>query len=101
MMEENKKTKKTLVNKPRCPKGFIRDKTGNCVPKPIGKTEKLDKKQPKQPKQPKKSEKKEKPKENPTKNKTRKIAPKKMSKEEAVKLLKERRECIQRFREKL
>lgn len=93
-MEENKKTKKTLVNKPRCPKGFVRDKTGNCVQKPIAK---IDKTKPTEKKQRKQSEKKE----NPTKNKTRKITPKKMSKEEAVKLLKERRECIQRFREKL
>lgn len=88
-MEKNKETKKTLVNKPRCQKGFIRDKTGNCIPKP--------QKEPKQ---------KSKKNENPTgkstkKNKTRKIVPKKMSKKDAVKILKERRECIQRFREKL
>ena len=77
---QTKKTKKTLENKPpRCPKGFFRDKTGNCVAKPANKANKN-------------AEKKETP-----KKKTRKITPK----EKAAKVLKERRECIQRFREKL
>jgi hypothetical protein len=78
--KNTKNTKKTLENKPpRCPKGFFRDKTGNCVAKPDNKANKNAEK-----------------KETPTK-KTRKIGPK----EKAAKVLKERRECIQRFREKL
>jgi hypothetical protein len=70
----------TLVKKPRCPKGQTRNKQGDCVPKkekapPIIKTKKATS----------------------PKRKTVKKQ-KQMTKTQAVKVLAQRRKCIERFR---
>ena len=79
-----------IEKKTRCPKGFVRNKDGFCVPKVV------------------------KPKENVVNvsnkskkfDKIKKVSPKaktmkKMTKIQAAKLLAERRECIQKFRNNL
>jgi hypothetical protein len=94
-----------LEKNKRCPKGFVRNKEGICVPKVAKQTEKVPKeKVPKVPKETVTTN---------TLNKSKKVSPihkkispktktmKKMTKIQAAKLLAERRECIQKFRNKL
>jgi hypothetical protein len=110
-----------LEKKKRCPKGFIRNKEGICVPKVAKPTEMIENDIPtKVPKEkvPKEKVPKEKvPKEKVLKEKVntkkvsskaigKKVSPKaktmkKMTKIQTAKLLAERRECIQKFRNKL
>jgi hypothetical protein len=102
-----------LEKKKRCPKGFIRNKEGICVPKVAKPTEKVENDIPTKEKVPKEKIPKEKvPKEKVNTKKVsskaigKKVSPKaktmkKMTKIQAAKLLAERRECIQKFRNNL
>jgi len=107
-----------LEKKKRCPKGFIRNKEGICVPKVAKPTEMIENDIPTKEMVPKEMVPKEKiPKEKVLKEKVntkkvsskaigKKVSPKaktmkKMTKIQTAKLLAERRECIQKFRNKL
>jgi hypothetical protein len=76
-----------LEKKPRCPKGQIRNKEGTCIPK----VEKVKVKEPKV-KEPKTKKQK-------TNANAKTI--KKLTKKQLVDIIKQRKDCIQRFRDNL
>jgi hypothetical protein len=76
-----------LEKKPRCPKGQIRNKEGTCIPK----VEKAKVKEPKV-KEPKTKKQK-------TNANAKTI--KKLTKKQLVDIIKQRKDCIQRFRDNL
>jgi hypothetical protein len=97
-----------LEKNKRCPKGFVRNKEGVCVPKVTKQTDIIDNTTPT--KVPKEKVPKEKVPKEPvttnTVNKRKKVSPKaktmkKMTKIDAIELLTERRECIKNIRNNL
>jgi hypothetical protein len=80
-------TEQKKEKKPRCPKGTVRNKNGECVKKPEPKAAK----EPKEPKAPK-TKTSPKPKEPKT---VRKRAPANGTLKKYAKLLQDRRKCIQ------
>jgi len=81
-----------LEKKPRCPKGQIRNKEGTCIPK----VEKVKVKEPKV-KEPKVKE----PKTKKQKTNANAKTIKKLTKKQLVDIIKQRKDCIQRFRDNL